>query len=103
MSELDILFLAINTAACGITCWYSLCGLNACTRKTPVVVRYSFACIAVGSFAALLHPPDLDIGGIGEVCVVVGLAGGFLANRRRCVCLNCPTRYAGRTDRAGFA
>lgn len=92
MNALLIAFAIINTLACAITCWYALCGLNACTRKTPFTVRLSFAGIAIGSFAALLHPPEFDIGGAGTVLVFVGVAVGFLANRRQCVCLNCPAR-----------
>ncbi len=92
MNALTILLIVINTLSCAVTCWYSLCGLNACTRKTPFAVRVSFAGIAIGSFAALLHPPDLDIGGAGTVLVFAGIAVGFLANRRQCVCLNCPAR-----------
>ncbi len=95
MSPIEIVFVIANAAACLVTCWYSLCGLNACTRQTPVSVRYSFAAIAIGSFAAMLHPPDLDVGGVGALLVVAGIAAGFLANRRKCVCLNCPARRAG--------
>lgn len=92
MNALTLLLVVINTLACAITCWYSLCGLNACTRKTPFAVRLSFAGIAVGSFAALLHPSEADIGGAGTVLVFAGIAVGFLANRRQCVCLNCQAR-----------
>lgn len=89
-----IMFVIANTVACGITCWYALCALNAATRQTPLAVRLSFAAIAVGSFAALLHPPDLDVGGLGAALVMAGIATGFVANRRKCVCLNCPARRA---------
>ena len=77
MNALLIAFAIINTLACAITCWYALCGLNACTRKTPFTVRLSFAGIAIGSFAALLHPPEFDIGGAGTVLVFVGVAAAF--------------------------
>lgn len=97
MSASIILFVIINTTACAVTCWYSLCGLNACTPRTSYAVRASFAAIAIGSFATLLHPPELDVGGIGTVLVFIGIATGFLANRRQCVCLNCPARGGKRT------
>lgn len=89
---IDVTFFLINTAATTTTCWYALCGLNACTRRTPLAVRWSFAAIAVGAFAAMLHPPDVDIGGFGALFVFGGIAVGFIANRRQCVCLNCPAR-----------
>ena len=92
MNTLIILFVVINTLASAVTCWYALCGLNACTRRTPRAVRLSFYAIAVGSFANMVHPPDLDIGGIGAVLMLAGIAVGFVANRRQCVCLNCPAR-----------
>lgn len=92
MNALTFTLAVINTVACAITCWYALCGLNACTRQTSIAVRLSFAAIAIGSFAALLNPPDPDIGGGGTLLVFTGVAVGFLANRRQCVCLNCPAR-----------
>lgn len=87
-----IAFAIINTGACAITCWYALCGLNACTRQTAFATRMSFAAIAVGSFAAAISPPELDMNGVSTVLVLVGIAVGFIANRRQCVCLNCPAR-----------
>ena len=89
---LDILFVAINIPACAVACWYALCGLNACTRQTPAATRLSFAAIAVGAFAAMIRPPDADLFDLGNLLVMVGIAVGFLANRRQCVCLNCPAR-----------
>ncbi len=95
---IEALFVLLNTAGCAVSVWYALCALNAATRQTALAVRVSFAAIAVGAFAALLHPPELDIGGIGEVLIVCGIAAGFLANRKSCICLNCPAR-AGRLER----
>lgn len=95
-SPLDIAFIAINIPACAVTCWYALCGLNACTRQTPIATRLSFAAIAVGAFAAMIRPPDLDLFDLGNLLVMVGIAVGFLANRRQCVCLNCPARDSKR-------
>lgn len=92
MSALLIAFALLNTAASGITCWYALCGLNACTRATPVTVRLSFAAIAVGAFATILHPPELTLAEGTHTLMMIGIAVGFLANRRQCVCLNCPAR-----------
>lgn len=89
---LDILVILTNTPACAISCWYALCGLNACTRQTPVATRLSFGAIAVGAFAAALAPPDLDANGAAHMLIVCGIAVGFIANRRQCVCLNCPAR-----------
>lgn len=97
MNGLMIAFIVANTAACAVTCWYALCGLNACTTKTPFSVRMSFAGISTGAFAAMLHPPEPDLGGMGAVLVFLGVAVGFLANRRQCVCLNCPSRGGKRT------
>ncbi len=91
-SPLDIAFIAINIPACAIVCWYALCGLNACTRQTPLATRLSFAAIAVGAFAAVIRPPEPDLTDLGNLLVMVGIAVGFLANRRQCVCLNCPAR-----------
>ncbi len=92
------LFAVLHTLACAVAVWYAACALNAATRATPVIVRASFAAIAIGAWAALLHPPDLDVGGLGQLLIVAGLAVGFLANRKSCICLNCPAR-AGRLDR----
>jgi len=92
MTLIESILIAINLVAAAITCWYALCGLNAATRQTPVATRVSFAAIAVGSFAAGISPPDLDGNGIGNVLVMVGIAVGFIANRKKCVCLNCPAR-----------
>ena len=89
---LDVVFVAINVPACAIVCWYALCGLNACTRQTPAATRLSFAAIAVGAFAAVIRPPEPDLTDLGNLLVMVGIAVGFLANRRQCVCLNCPAR-----------
>jgi hypothetical protein len=88
----EILLLIANTVACGLCCWYSLTGLNACTRKTALGARLSFAVLAIGSFAALLSPPDFDANGISTTLIASGVGIGFLANRRTCVCLNCPMR-----------
>lgn len=92
MSALIIAYVLINTLAAATTCWYALCGLNACTRKTPPLVRVSFAAIAIGAFAALLNPPDIDAAGGAPLLVMAGIAVGFVVNRRQCVCLNCPAR-----------
>jgi hypothetical protein len=92
MTTTLLIFTVINVAACAVTCWYALCGLNACSPQTPFATRMSFAAIAVGSFAATIHPPDLEPNGVGTVLAFVGIAVGFLANRRQCVCLNCPAR-----------
>jgi hypothetical protein len=86
------LFIIINTVACGISCWYALCGINACTRKTSLATRISFYLVAVGSFAAALSAPEIDAGSIGTTTAFAGVAIGFIANRRKCVCLNCPAR-----------
>ena len=61
----EVALIAVNTVGCSLACWYGLTGINACTRKTSVSARISFAAIAIGAFAALLHPPDMDAGGIG--------------------------------------
>jgi len=92
MDLLEMLFYAANTAGAALACWYAICGLNACTRRTPLATRLSFAAIAIGGFATMLHPPDFDGGGLGSVLVTCGLAIGFVANRKKCVCLNCPAR-----------
>jgi len=92
----EAIFLLANTLGAVITCWYALCGLNACTRRTPLATRLSFAAIAIGAFTALLHPPDMDAGGGGIVLVLLGVAVGFIANRKKCVCLNCPARAGAR-------
>lgn len=89
---LEIIFYTANSIGALLSCWYALCGINACTRRTPLATRLSFAAIAVGGFSALLHPPEMDAGGLGSVLVVCGLALGFIANRKKCVCLNCPAR-----------
>lgn len=96
MTSLVIAIAFLNTAAAAITCWYALCGLNACTRSTPGTVRLSFAAIAVGAFATMLHPPELTLAEGTHTLVMIGIAVGFLANRRQCVCLNCPARAAKR-------
>jgi hypothetical protein len=88
----EIIFYTANTSGALLTCWYAICGLNACTRKTPLATRLSFAAIAIGAFAVLLHPPDMDGGGVGAVMLWCGVALGFVANRKKCVCLNCPAR-----------
>jgi hypothetical protein len=96
MNAIIIAFVLLNTLAAAITCWYALCGLNACTRKTPALVRVSFAAIAVGTFGVILQPPEPDLGGAASVLILTGIAIGFIANRRQCVCLNCPARGKGR-------
>jgi hypothetical protein len=92
MSLMDLIFYLANLAGSFLACWYALCGLNACTRRTPFATRLSFAAIAIGGFAQALHPPEIDAGGVASVLVVCGLAVGFVANRKKCVCLNCPAR-----------
>ena len=86
------LLLLAHTAGCALACWYSMVELNACTRKTHLGARLSFAFIAVGAFAAMINPPPMDLMGVGQTMVVLGIGAGFLANRRKCVCLNCIQR-----------
>lgn len=100
MTIVESILIAINLVSAAITCWYALCGINAATRRTPVATRISFAAIAVGSFAAGISPPDLDGHGIGNVLVMAGIAVGFIANRKKCVCLNCPARGGKREPAA---
>ena len=91
MKWLELLLLALNAASCAVVLWYALCALNAADpKRTPLAARIGFAAIACGAFAQLLHPPDIDIGGAGALAIAAGLAAGFLANRKRCLCLNCP-------------
>jgi len=92
MNALAIVFVLVNVTVSAVTCWYALCGLNACTRSTPVAVRLSFAAIAVGAFAVGLYPPELNLTDAAHVLVLTGISVGFIANRRQCVCLNCPAR-----------
>jgi hypothetical protein len=89
---IETAFLALHTIGCALACWYSLTGINACTRKTALAARASFAAIAVGAFAALFNPPTMDANGIASALVALGVGVGFMANRRVCVCLNCPQR-----------
>ena len=89
-------FILAHTAGCALACWYALTGLNACTRKTALAARLSFAAIAIGAFAALLSPPDLDAAGLSATLIAAGVGMGFVANRRTCVCLNCPMRPGAR-------
>ena len=92
MNTLLIAFYLVSFFGCLVSGWYAICGLNACTPQTPLVTRISFAAITVGAFAVVLNPPDLDLNGFGTTATFVGLAIGFLANRKTCVCLNCPAR-----------
>ena len=96
MTTATVIFLICHTIAAAVTCWYALCGLNAGTKQTPIATKVSFAGIAIGSFAAAIHPPEMDIGGMGSALIVAGIAVGFLSNRRKCVCLNCPARHGTR-------
>lgn len=89
---MEIVLHIAHTIGAALACWYSLTGLNACTRKTALAARLSFAFIAIGAFAVMLHPPTMDIPGIGSTLIVGGIGVGFLSNRRKCVCLNCPMR-----------
>lgn len=89
MTTGTVLLFFIHFGAAAVTCWYALCALNNCTRATPLATRLGFCGIAIGSFAALLQAPDMDMGGLGAALVFAGLAVGFVADRRRCGCLNC--------------
>ena len=79
---IETAFLALHTVGCLLACWYSLTGLNACTRKTAIAARASFAAIAVGAFAALFNPPTMDANGIASAVasIAVVVASGYAAS-----------------------
>lgn len=96
MTLFDVVFLTLHTVAAGITCWYSLCALNAATRKTRGTIRLALSLLAIGSFTAMLNPPTPSLEASGHLLVFAGLAGSFVVERRRHGCLNCPTLHERR-------
>lgn len=85
------MIVAINSVASVVVIWYALCALNAAHwRTTPWGILVSFILLGLGAIVAFVNPPDRNWNGLGSLLMVVALALGFFANRRRCGCLNCP-------------
>ncbi len=82
----------LNTAACLVVIWHCLCGLNRMSRDTRCSIKWAVRIIAVGALASLLHPPDPDLGGVGQMLTLGGLAVILLFTRRRNYCEACAAR-----------
>lgn len=85
-------FAAINCAAGMTVIWQTLCSLNSMNRKTQSSIKWAVRLTAVGALSMMLHPPEPDLGGVGQLALLIGLASCFIFGRRRRFCLACPAR-----------
>ena len=90
-TALHAVIAALNSVASAIVIWQAMCALNRMQKQTRSSIKWAYRMIALGGFTFCLHPPDPDVGGIGQVALVFGLAAAFVFGRN-IHCFACPAR-----------